>query len=255
MAVRILQLTDLHLFTDPTATIRDVCTHDSLSRVLDHVRSLGAEFDHVVISGDLAHDEQLATYELLDELLSEWRSKLCVIPGNHDHRDFIRKVFPDSIVPGNDTINFSIQTEAWRLIGLDSHIPGKVSGELGKYQLAWLENELFEHSTQPTMLFVHHPPISVGSSWLDEIGMSDAEQLLELLALFAQVEVVCTGHIHQQLETKRNGIDFLTTPSTGVQFTPQQSQLEVDSIPAGFRTIAIDGDQWQSKVERLQLDS
>jgi Icc protein len=57
MTVRILQLTDLHLSSDPKATLKDVSTHDVLFEVLDHIRTIGCEFDRVVVTGDMAHDE------------------------------------------------------------------------------------------------------------------------------------------------------------------------------------------------------
>ena len=69
----ILQLTDLHLFSDPAAILKGVPTRESLVDVLRYVRQ-GIQsgkwtFSHFVITGDLAHDEQHVTYEMLNELL------------------------------------------------------------------------------------------------------------------------------------------------------------------------------------------
>jgi Icc protein len=73
---QILQLTDLHLMADPNAALKGVRTRDSLNDVLRFVRELCQanewDFDYILITGDLAHDEQLATYETLRELLGDW---------------------------------------------------------------------------------------------------------------------------------------------------------------------------------------
>lgn len=251
----VLQITDLHLIADRSATLKDVCTYDSLVNVLSAIRD-GIErgeweCDWLVISGDLAHDEQLATYELLCELLGDWVSRCRLIPGNHDNREFIRRVFPELLDNDAPLINFSVEAGDWRLIGLDSHQPGEVPGRVDSEQLSWLSGELRRHRHQPTAIFVHHPPFPVGSAWIDQIGLLDPEPLVELLQASPQVRIVSTGHVHQEFTGQRNNIQLFTTPSTGVQFAPRENELVVDSIPAGFRLFHLDANQFETRVIRV----
>ena len=125
MTVRVLQLSDCHLLSDPEATLKGVPTAASLGEVLAFITE-NEEFDFLVISGDLAHDEQLQTYQLLREMLGEWVTRLRVIPGNHEDRNFLRQTFPEITAGSNGLLTFSLKVEGWRLIGLDSHVPGKV---------------------------------------------------------------------------------------------------------------------------------
>lgn len=79
----------------------------------------------------------------------------------------------------------------WRLIGVDTHdTDAKIgwdgdmeqlrgwnggSGRLLQTQLEWLETELTSHASQPTILFMHHPPTPVGSRWLDDSSTAFVE--------------------------------------------------------------------------------
>jgi Icc protein len=250
----ILQLTDLHLFSDPAAILKGIPTRESLNDVLRHVRQ-GIQsgkwtFSHFVITGDLAHDEQHGTYEMLNELLGDWVPRCYFVPGNHDRRDAIRGVFHNSIET-NETINFSTEASNWRLIGLDSHVAGELAGHVSTEQLAWLEAELAQHSDQPTILFVHHPPFAIESVWLDKIGLRNSNEFIRVVQSNPQVRVVSTGHVHQQFERRVGNVDFLTTPSTAIQFQPGGDHLVCDRMPPGFRIFKLDGDHHETEVVRL----
>ena len=143
MSTRILQLTDLHLFTETEATLRGVPTRKSLVDVLQFIRG-GIEageqdYDCLVITGDVAHDEQATTYAALSDLLSKMLGELgeqcLVIPGNHDNRDGIRQVFTQSGLADNRKICFSREVGGWRLIGLDSQLAGEVGGHIDSQHL------------------------------------------------------------------------------------------------------------------------
>src|SRR5436190_18417540 len=91
---RILQLTDCHLFADPKAELRGVATWPRFQAVLQDVRRRFPDFDLLVLSGDTAHDECLATYQAVRQSLGEWSERVRIIPGNHDDRAAMRRVFP-----------------------------------------------------------------------------------------------------------------------------------------------------------------
>lgn len=251
----ILQLTDLHLMADPNAVLRDVCTRQSLHDVLqlakDHCQTESVNFDHVLITGDLTHDERAESYEALRELLGDWQPRCRLIPGNHDDRMLIRQVFPELVPTDSEHVNFSIESAGWRLIGLDSHVDGEVFGRIGKSQLRWLTDELTTHATQPTVLFVHHPPVSVESAWLDRIGLQDGDALLNIVRSFPQVRSISAGHVHQEFAMTVDGVEIVTTPSTGVQFRPREDELVCDTTPPGFRIFRLADNACETHVIRL----
>ena len=256
MATRILQITDLHLMIDPLAELKGVRTRASLQAVLDVLRRDFQSAESLIVTGDLAHDELLATYEVLRELLSDWLPKLRVIPGNHENRAFMRQVFGDRVVVEEDRNVFTDSIGGWRLIGLDSQLPGEVRGQLGDSQRAWLARELAVEPQQPTALFLHHPPMEVGTGWLDGIRLADADPLLDLIASHQQVKFVCCGHIHHEMTIAQRDTLVLTTPATCVQFLPETDRLIPDSVPPGFRIFDLEPDgSFRTRVVRVPFAS
>ncbi len=269
MPTLLLQLSDLHLFAEADAVLRQVPTRDSLVEVLEAVRGTGLEFDRVVVTGDFTHDERRETYQAAHRLLEEWLDRCHVLPGNHDDRVLMREVFagdaqqPDrpAQAGGSDSgICFSVSPVALQLIGIDTHLPGQVAGRIEPAMLDWLANELGQHADEPTILFQHHPPISVGSDWLDAIGLLDPEPYRELIGRSPQVRAISCGHVHQEASGTLGTAVVLTVPSTSVQFRPISAIARVDSIPPGFRIFALDHPSdsdtveeigWSSRVVRL----
>ena len=251
----VLQLTDLHLMTDPAGTLKDICTRDEVARVFAYVRdgiqSGRWSFDQIVVTGDLAHDEQRETYNIVRDMLGDWLPKCKLLLGNHDSRPFIREAFPE-LAPGEpDFFTFTCRVGDWHLIGLDSHIPGQVEGALGERQLQWLGEELRSHAERPTVLFVHHPPFAVGSAWVDALGLRDAESLLKVAAGAPQVKAICAGHVHQQCDRRMGNLQLLTTPSVVLQFGVNSPEFSIDFIPPGFRVLYLEDDGFRSEVIRL----
>lgn len=254
MHADVLQLTDLHLMCEREKTMRGVRTHDALVEVMRFidagVRSGRWDVDHIVISGDLTHDEQLATYETLRELLGEWIPRCRLIPGNHDDRALMRRVFPELVPQDGEFITFSFQAGGCRLIGLDSHVDGDGAGHISANQVGWLAEQLTVHRTEPTILFVHHPPFLIQSAWLDNVSLREPGPLLELVASFPQVRAISAGHVHQQYRGRLGRIELLTTPSTAVQYRAEEVPV-CDPIPPGFRRFRLEGSSYFTEVVRL----
>ncbi|MEO8496199.1 MAG: phosphodiesterase [Planctomycetota bacterium] len=251
----VLQLTDLHLMTDPAGTLKDVCTRDEVARVFAYVREGIRDkrwsFDQIVVTGDLAHDELRETYDVVREMLGDWLPKCKLLLGNHDNRPFIREAFPDLAPSEPDFFTFSCAVGNWRLIGLDSHIPGQVEGLLGERQLEWLGEELRSHVGQPTVLFLHHPPFDVGSAWVDALGLLDKESFLQVVTSAPQVKAICAGHVHQAREKRIGELQLVTTPSVVLQFGVDSPEFSLDFIPPGFRVLHLEGGNFRSEVVRL----
>jgi len=250
---RILQLSDLHLFRDVEDRLKNVPTWETFRDVLDHVRSQAGPWDLLVITGDLAHDELAETYRLLRKELGDWLPRCRLLPGNHDNREGLKEVFPE-IVPGDsEFLSFSEELGDWLIVGLDTHQPGEVSGRIEPEQIEWLEAELTEHQDRPTFVFLHHPPMSVQSPWLDRIALENPEPLQELIAANPQIRAVIAGHVHHVFESKLGAADFLTTPSTAIEFEPQGEESSYVNAPPGYRIFDLEENGYSSEVLRLPV--
>lgn len=249
MTHRVIQISDLHVFSDPAARLKGIPTRELLCDVLSAIESSEPDLDALIITGDHTHDELESTYRDIHDLLTPWLDRLHLVPGNHDDRTELRRVFPD-YVPDAPRLTFSVAVGDWRLIGLDSHSPGEVPGELGDEQIAWLLDEV-ARATGPVGLFLHHPPMAVGSDWMDALGLRDAEALQSALAAAPAVRFVACGHIHHEFHGRVGSVDVYSTPATGLQFDPAGSEPRFASGAPGYRVFHFDGTQYTTHVRRL----
>ena len=246
--MRVIQLSDPHLFADPQARLCNVPTSETFRAVLEDVAQLPGGFDFIVLTGDLAQDPSLETYRALGDMLGEWRPRCRLIPGNHDNPDALRVAFPD-LVPGRGPAGFSFGAEGWRVIGLDTHSPGEVGGRLDPPQLEWLARELSTDAGH-VLVCLHHPPAPIGVAWLDPIGLENPEPFVQLVSRAHQVEGVCCGHVHQEFEGRLGRAAFYATPSTAFQFGHEDVE-RFDLIPPGYRIFELDGAGLSTRVVRL----
>jgi len=253
MSIRVVQLTDLHLFRDTAGIIAGVRSWDTFNAVLAQTKAQQKNIDYLILTGDIAQDEELETYIMLRDALGDWLDRCKIIPGNHDSPDHLREVFPEMFLDNSDALTFELFAGNWCLIGLDSHVPGQVNGRVDSEQLKWLKRKLDSHADNQTLLFIHHPPVPISVNWIDKLGLDEASELVELIASSPQIKVVCAGHVHQEFQGKIGTAEIYTTPSTCVQFGARANKT-FDTKAAGYRVFNLRSDGYQTEVLRL-LDS
>ena len=89
---------------------------------------------------------------------------------------------------------------------------------------------------------MHHQPLPMGSAWLDGVGLRDADEFLACLDRHRHVRGVVWGHVHQASDRTRNGVRFLSTPSTCAQFLPDSDAFALDILPPGSRWLVLEAD-------------
>lgn len=252
-AFRVWQCSDFHLFSQTDAELKGIKTWESFRRTWQAACKHLPEPDLIIVTGDLAHDELRETYRLLRQELEPYLSRLRVLPGNHDHRGFMREVF-GSRVPGqgDEPLFFEESCGSWRLLGLDSHVPGELWGQIRPEQYAWLEERIATLDSHPLAIFLHHPPVRIGSPWLDDIMLSNPEPMAKILQGRSRPSLICTGHVHQEFATTFSGAQLLTCCSTSVQFKPNSDKLIVDDRPPGLRYLEFAEDSFQTKILRAE---
>jgi 3',5'-cyclic-AMP phosphodiesterase len=252
MTTQILQLSDLHPFADPDERLFGIPTRELLAEVVAHVQESGLRPDHVVVTGDHTHDELPETYAAVRALLEPFLDRLWLLPGNHDDRMALRSTFPDRIpADRGGRITFSFDAGDWLCLGLDTHVPGEVSGRVGADQVEWIRGRLDERRPRAAVLFMHHPPVELGVPWLDRIGLVDAHLLRDLLAEDPRIRLVCCGHVHHESSNRVGGAEIVTVPSTGLQFNPAGDGAQFVAAPPGYRLIELGDDGYSTTVVRV----
>ena len=242
--LRIIQLSDLHLFEKSTdsvgwcAACSDFSTDESLLAVLDEIQLSEPHFESFVVTGDIAQEPRVKTYQRFAQLISREAVPVYCLPGNHDDAELLEQALAGGLVsaPGH------IVKGSWLLIFLDSSVLNQPAGCLSDKELNRLAYLLEEYPSHHTALFLHHPPHDVGSEWLDKIGLTNRQQLFNILDQADQVRAVIGGHIHQELDAQRNHYRILGTPSTCIQFLPGQKTFTLDSCPPAYRWLEMHTD-------------
>ena len=211
VALRVLHLTDIHLFADPAARWGQAHPASALEAVLDAIEADAWRPDLCLVTGDLSEDGSVASYEQVRDALAVLGLPVYVVPGNHDAADAMRRVFADGPVRWSR----SFEAGAWRIIALDSQLKGEARGRLGVDELAALESTLRSGDARPTLVMLHHPVAAVCP--MPSCQLDDAAAFFAITQRFPNVRVAVSGHVHCADDRSAHGVRSLVTPSTCLQ--------------------------------------
>ena len=173
-ALNLLQISDTHLHATTDSRMRGVNTFDTFRAVLDAAqRDSDWPADVVLVSGDIVQDESRAGYELFRGEMEKLGVRVLCLPGNHDDPKLM-----DEILSG-DPFDFcgTVRINEWSLILLNTFLTGEDAGGLGKRRLDALATALKQNESQHVIVCMHHQPLNMGSTWLDGVGLRDADRL------------------------------------------------------------------------------
>lgn len=249
--IRIMQLSDTHLFSEADRLFDGVDTQASLCRVVAALYQSGNHIDAVLVTGDLVHHAERSAYERLSAQLLKFDCPVFCLPGNHDNPELM-----DSMLNrDNISTSKSLLFDNWQVILLNSYLPQTHSGALSEKELDFLESSLREADTRHVLVAVHHHPVPVQSPWMDKMMLENGDELFTLLKKFPQVKAIICGHVHQDLGLSQGGIQFFSCPSTCVQFSPRSAEYIKDNLGPGYREILLKMDgQIQTSAHWLSLD-
>lgn len=234
----VLQITDTHIFADPTAMLGGMDTRASLRAVIEQARAASEPSDLVLLTGDLAAAEEADAYRWLVDEFSAFAAPIWYVPGNHDEPDTLTMV----VAPAGWQGCGSRRLGDWHFVLLNSAIAGEEYGALGDQELATLALALEQHPQAPTLIVLHHHPVPLGSRWMDTMVLRDAAAFWALVERHPQVRGVLCGHVHQNYDCYRGTVRLLATPSTCVQFAPRSRDFARDRLGAGFRRLQLHRD-------------
>ena len=226
------------MFADADGELRGIVTADSLQQVLDHYNAGDWRAERVLITGDLIQDDSAEAYDRFRELLLPLNMRMHCVPGNHDVRDLMKPVCrrPPFSYCATEEI------ENWLLVGLDSCITGDAGGEIAADEFERLDAIVSASPAKHIMVCLHHPPVPMGSTWLDTVTLKNGAELLEELQATGRVRLLVFGHVHQPYEDEHNGIQVIGTPSTCRQFLPGSDDFDIDDRPPAYRRITLHAD-------------
>jgi Icc protein len=244
--IKLVQITDSHLGINHGDPLLSMNPDESLVDVLGLISRQEPDIDLILATGDIANDSSLAAYQRFYTTVSDQlMAPMVWIPGNHDDHEMM-----EAILPGSK--HRVVYKDPWLLIMLDSHVPGEVHGNFSPSELEFLSDALARHPSYHVLICFHHQPVPIGSQWMDRYIVQNAQSFWEVISPYRTVKGILWGHVHQEFDEMHEGIRLLSTPSTCIQFAPNQRDFMVEDTMPGYRWLELHPDGClKTGVERV----
>ena len=245
---RIIQISDCHLGPLTSEALLGLNTDESLHDVLSLIAEQESSFQQLICTGDIASAGHEQCYKRFVSIIYQYFNEpFAWLPGNHDSAEIMATVDlpkpPESrlVVVGN-----------WLIVLLNSVVPFKVHGNFEAAELDYLDQVLADNADKHIMVMFHHQPVPVGSVWIDQYIIRNADAMFDVIDKYSHVKALVWGHVHQDFMGDRKGVALIGTPSTCVQFKPNCDDFTVDTQMPGYRWFDLNDDgSFTTGVERV----
>jgi Icc protein len=160
--------------------------------------------DATIIKGDIADRGRPEQFEAARACFAELKSPHHAFLGNHDHYAVHEGASVDGYaLLGQPPAPRTFELGGWRMVLLETALPGEHHGELGQDRLAWLDAALGEAGEEgtPTLVFMHHHPVppEFADRYPNTIGIRPEHslELFELVGRHPHLRGVLIGHTHR----------------------------------------------------------
>jgi Icc protein len=235
--INVVQISDSHILPDSNDVLHGVNTSETLKNVIE-VINRDEKPDVVLHTGDLAEKPDVDAYKNIVHIMSDLVSDVYCIPGNHDSPGFVNQLLNVNNIKTCNLLDFN----NWRIIMLDSVVPDEAHGQLSQGQLRFLDESLVDADGKFVMIAMHHHPVPVNSPWMDTMKLENPNEFFEIVDQYTNIKAIIWGHIHNDFEAKRNGVELMGTPSTCQQLVLHTDKPEPDLKPLAYRELKLFAD-------------
>jgi 3',5'-cyclic AMP phosphodiesterase CpdA len=250
----IAQITDLHISVAPHGPSHPG-NPERLRSVLAAIAALRPRPAAIFASGDLVENGTPEEYAALAGILRDAPSPLYLGPGNHDRRAPLLDAFPAPSTQTDDHgfVQYTVDVGDLRLVMCDTLKEGRPEGAYCEARASWLARTLDAAPSRPTVVILHHPPISCGIAWMDPtFDPAGRDRLREVLRGRTQVVGILSGHVHRSFHGAFAGHTVTVSAATTLELTPDFTAIDrrvadgreiLRGEPPGFTLLAWDGEQ------------
>lgn len=238
--MKLIQITDIHL-TTPGQTIGGRDPNANFERALTHAMDRHRDAEAIIITGDLSDWGEAEDYDRLRTRLTDVEIPVHLCIGNHDDREIFLASFPDL----RDEAGFVqkvVPLSLGHAVLLDSWENGTHAGSYCAARAKWLDQTL-SALPGPVWLFLHHNPVPLGMSAMDQIMLLDADRLGDVLAAHRdKLAHIFHGHCHLPLAGQFRGIPFSAPRGTNHAGWPDFGEtgvLAASDLPEAYAVIQI----------------
>jgi Icc protein len=237
--LRLVQITDTHLREETGGTLLGLDTDFSLQHVIELAQRERSGIDLVLGTGDISDHGSRRAYSRAAAYFARLCDHVGWLVGNHDDHAGMADV-----LGSNGVLTRVFRAGNWQVVLLNSQVPGEVGGELGAEELGWLERCLDEGANRGwhSLVCLHHQPVPMGSQWIDEQQIVDSDAFFGLIDRYREVRGVLWGHVHQALDSQRNDVALMSSPSSCIQFAANAENFTVADQAPGYRWLDLHPD-------------
>ena len=261
----LIQITDTHILPPGEILYDEVDTALHLAETVQQINRMRPLPDAVMITGDLVEHGDQAGYKHFLELIKPLKMPTYVLPGNHDNPQVMTEVFAGtSYFPSCDsTFQYAVEDLPFRILALNTRSDGTELPTFEKHRLSWLKKEL-DQSDKPTLIALHHPPMTTGIELIDMGGSEWFQGLKSAVTATNHVKLVICGHCHTDMCGRMGPVPVYMAPATAHQLvatrglTIAPAAINVAGTPVLHHFI--DGDfvsgsnRWPAKVDDIRID-
>jgi len=248
-SVQLVQITDCHICAGAEEKLQGLNTRHSFDAVKTAIIEAAGDLDLLLATGDLSQDGSAESYRYLAQQFDDLGVPTFWLPGNHDEADALARHFTGKQIHPTK----QVLAGAWQILLLDSTIKGAVHGRVAEAQLAFMETALRQYPDRHALVCLHHQALETGSEWLDLKGLRDADRLRAHIAGHQNVRAVVWGHVHQEMHRSIDEVDWMSTPSSCVQFKPASREFAIGDESPGYRHLRLNADgSLETRVHRVK---
>jgi 3',5'-cyclic-AMP phosphodiesterase len=191
---------------------------EDLARTVASINALRPRPAAVLHTGDIVHDATPSDYAAACAVLSGLACPVYATVGNRDRRGLFRQAFATQGYLEADSCfaQFAVNLGAVRIIAVDTRDSGSKLGGFCAEREVILRRLLQVCRGQPTLVFLHHPPVAlpdVPGSPLQFRDTARAAALVRCLTQSSGVIGVFAGHIHRARTVALGAVQLSTVPS------------------------------------------
>ncbi len=243
--MKIIQITDTH-FVPPGQSLYELDPRARLEACIADINAHHRDAALCIITGDLVHRGETEAYVSLRKTLAALEIPVQLLIGNHDHRERFCEVFPETARDTDGFVQSYLDTEAGRLVFLDTVQHAHHTGYYCASRRQWLRQALAEPGNKPVYAFMHHPPFNTGLPACDLLGIENAHEVQTELGSCPHLRHIFFGHVHRPISGSWRGVSFTTLRAT-VHQTLLDFEAEEEIFfchePPAYAVILLDAEQ------------
>lgn len=213
-------------------------------RLVKIINRLPQRPDFVVHTGDVVTDPDPQAYQLAARIFADLEAPIYYVVGNHDRAQDIHHFLPmgprQDLAPDRDLLSYVFEVRGYRFLVVDARGPRAIDphGLFSAQQLQIVREELAKEGP-PLVIFTHFPVLDLNSVWMDTnmLTLNGAEFHDIVKQGRERVRAVFYGHVHQNMQTFRDGVLYVSGASAFSQFAawPDDVEVQLDAQhPPGY---------------------